>query len=120
MSKTIAYTVRVEFTNQSVAEEWIAWLRDEHLAEVLDSGALDAEVIRMDAASSSAVTGGGSTAGAPVTCEVRYHFVSREAFATYERDHAPRLRAEGLRRFPFECGVTYERSLGVVASARSR
>jgi hypothetical protein len=45
---------------------------------------------------------------------VRYHFPSREAFAAYERDHAPRLRADGLRRFPPERGVSYRRSVGVV------
>ena len=103
----IAYTVRCTFKSESVAEEWIEWLRREHLAQVCAAGALDAEVIRFD----SDVDGG-------VVCEVRYHFESREAFAAYERDHAPRLRAEGLKRFPPERGLRYERSTGeVVASA---
>lgn len=96
----IAYTVSCTFNDPAIADEWIGWLRDEHLAEVCAAGALDAEVIRFD--------------GTPVRCEVRYHFASREAFAIYERDHAPRLRAEGLKRFPPERGLKYERSLGEI------
>ena len=96
----IAYTVSCTFNDPAIADEWIGWLRDEHLAEVCAAGALDAEVIRFD--------------GTPVRCEVRYHFASREAFVAYERDHAPRLRAEGLKRFPPERGLQYARSLGDV------
>lgn len=98
----IAYTVSCTFNDKAVAEEWIAWLREEHLAEVCAAapGILDAEVIRCD--------------GTPVRCEVRYHFASRQAFALYEKNHAPRLRAEGLKRFPPERGLKYERTLGEV------
>src|SRR5262245_55740541 len=99
----IAYTVRCTFERTSVADEWIEWLRREHLAQVCAAGALDAEVIRFD-----------STASGGLVCEVRYHFESRAAFASYERDHAPRLRAEGLKRFPLQLGLRYERSLGDV------
>ena len=95
------YTVACTFDDPSVADEWIDWLRDEHLAEVLAAGALDAEVVRMD--------------GPPVRCEVRYHFASREAFAKYDRDHAPRLRAAGLQLFPTSRGLKYERSAGEVS-----
>jgi hypothetical protein len=96
----IAYTVTVTFDDPRVAAEWVSWLRDVHLADVCAAGALDAEVVRFD--------------GSPARCEVRYHFGSREQFAAYERDHAPRLRAEGLRRFHPDRGVRYERSLGDV------
>jgi hypothetical protein len=99
----IAYTVLCCFDNREVAYEWIAWLRDGHLAEVCAAGALDAEVIQLDNGEDSIVR-----------CEVRYHFASRESFAAYERDHAPRLRAEGLKRFPPERGVHYQRTLGDV------
>lgn len=101
----IAYTVSASFDDARIAQEWLDWLRDEHLADVLAAGALDAAVIRLD----SAAGGGGS-----VRCEVRYHFESRAAFAAYERDHAPRLRTEGLKRFGPERGIKYERSLGDV------
>jgi hypothetical protein len=96
-----AYTVSCTFDDPNVANEWLAWLRDEHLAEVLAAGARDAEVIRFD--------------GLPVRCEVRYHFDSRDDFAKYEHAHAPALRAKGLERFPAMRGIKYERSTGVVA-----
>jgi len=108
-----SYTVICTFSDEHVAEEWIVWLRDEHLKEVLAAGALDAEVIRLD----------GSPPGNPaiVRCEVRYHFASREAFAVYEREHAPLLRAAGLKRFPPERGLNYERTAGeVVVGAYAR
>ena len=106
----IAYTVTCEFDDPAVADEWIAWLRSEHLAEVCDAGALDAEVVRFDAPGDQKIS-----APTPIRCEVRYHFASREAFREYERDHAPRLRAAGLKRFPPERGLTYSRSFGEVA-----
>lgn len=96
----IAYTVRCTFSQESVAHEWVAWLRDEHLADVMGGGATGAEIIRID--------------GEAIRYEIRYRFPSRAAFVTYERDHAPRLREEGLRRFPLERGLTYERSVGAI------
>ena len=96
----LAYTVSATFTAPAVAEEWIAWLMDGHVREVIAGGATDAWIVRLD--------------GNERTVEVRYHFPSREAFARYERDHAPRLRAEGLARFPVERGIAYRRSVGVV------
>ena len=100
-----AYTVGCEFSDSSVAAEWVRWLRDEHLRAVCDAGALDAEVVQFDAMPS-----------ATVRCEVRYHFASREEFDRYERDQAPRLRAEGLKRFPLERGLRYSRATGEVAA----
>jgi hypothetical protein len=99
----IAYTVRCTFDDENVAEEWIAWLREEHLADVRAGGAIDATVVRLD-----------RDEGALLTCEVRYHFASREMLATYEREHAPRLRAEGLAKFPLERGLAYSRSVGEI------
>ena len=101
-----SYTVACTFDDPRVADEWIAWLRDEHLADVCAAGAVDAEVIRCDAA---------GEAGRKTRCEVRYHFASRAAFDAYVRDHAPRLREEGLKRFPPERGLVYQRSSGEVA-----
>jgi hypothetical protein len=103
----IVYTVKCEFDDPAVAEAWERWLRDEHAADVCGAGALDAEVVRLD--------------GAPSRLECRYHFASRETFAAYERDHAPRLRAEGMARVPACGGVRFERTLGtLVASERRR
>jgi hypothetical protein len=99
----IAYTVVAHFTDSSVAEEWVSWLREEHLAAVLAGGALDAEVTFED-----------QQAAGEVRCEVRYHFASTENFEAYERDFAPALRAEGLVRFPLERGIRYQRTLARV------
>jgi hypothetical protein len=101
---TFVYTVSGTFTDQAVADEWVAWLRDGHLADVKRGGALDAEVVRVD--------------GAELVYEVRYHFASREAFSRYEREFAPALRAEGLAKFPAARGVTYRRSTGDVVVPR--
>src|SRR5262249_38654907 len=99
----IAYTVTVTFTTDELADAWLRWLRDGHVAAVLAGGATDAEIIALD--------------GPGRSFEVRYHFPSREAFVRYEQDHAPRLRAEGLKLFPVERGVTYRRSVGVVTDS---
>src|SRR5262245_2656312 len=96
----IAYTVAATFEDAALAEEWLRWLHEGHIANVLAGGATDAEVVALD--------------GSIKSFEVRYHFRSREDFARYERDHAPRLRAEGLQKFPPERGVTYRRSVGEV------
>ena len=95
-----AYTVRCAFTSEAVADEWMAWLDEEHLREVCDAGALDAEVVRLD----------GPERG--TTIEVRYHFADRAAFERYEREDAPRLREKGLKRFPLELGLRYTRTTG--------
>src|SRR5262249_6899847 len=100
----VAYTVDVAFRDAGLAETWLAWLRGGHLAAVLAGGAEHAEVVELDAAEGRAF-------------EVRYRFASREAFDAYERDRAPALRAEGLRLFPVEKGVTYRRWTGNVVPA---
>ena len=96
----VAYTVTATFPNAALTEEWLGWLYAGHIAEVLAGGASDAEIVSLDEPS--------------LTYEVRYHFPSREAFERYEKEHAPRLRAEGLTRFPVEKGIAYRRSVGVI------
>lgn len=93
----VVYTVWITFSDAALAGEFLRWMREKHLADVLAAGALTAEVVELD--------GGG-------TFEARYGFACRQAFAAYERDHAPRLRAEGLSLFPPEKGVQYRRTLG--------
>jgi hypothetical protein len=106
------YTVACEFESAQVAQEWVDWLEQEHLADVGKAGAHSAEVVRID--------------GDSIRYEVRYHFNSRLDFEVYEREHAPRLRAEGLRLFPPTLGLRYSRSTGEVvittheSDARSR
>ncbi|MGE0432209.1 MAG: DUF4286 family protein [Planctomycetota bacterium] len=112
-SATLAYTVAVTFTDAAVADEWIAWIRSPHMADVVAAGAQTAMLVRIDSANAGS--------DAPIRCEVHYTFADRAAFAAYERDHAPRLRAEGLERFPTSRGITYHRSVGdVLAVDRGR
>lgn len=96
----ISYTVTATFADRAVADEWLRWLTAGHIAEVLAGGATDAELIALD--------------GPTPTLEVRYHFPTRQSFDDYEKLHAPRLRAEGLRLFPPERGITYRRSVGAI------
>ena len=100
MSEPIAYTVRATFSDPEVADEWVAWLTGGHIEEVIKGGAIGAEIIQLD--------------GDEYQYEVRYHFPSREAFQAYERDHAPRLRADGLEKFPTTRGITYARSTAAI------
>lgn len=100
MSEQIAYTVRATFTDPEVADEWVAWLTGGHIEEVIKGGATDAQIIQLD--------------GDDYQYEVRYRFPSREAFRAYEQNHAPRLRAEGLEKFPTSRGITYARSTGEI------
>ena len=94
----ISYTVRCSFREPSVAHEWIGWLKDEHLQDVLDGGATKATIYQMD--------------GETLTYEIRYEFPGRDTFDIYERDFAPELRKQGLERFPLNLGLDYERTVG--------
>jgi hypothetical protein len=99
----ITYTVAASFADAAVADEWLTWLRAGHVADVLAGGAARAEIVALD--------------GPGREFEVRYEFPSRAALDTYLEQHAPRLRAEGLARFPPERGVSYRRSVGEVVAA---
>jgi len=96
----LAYTVTASFVDPAVADQWLRWLTGGHVAEVLAAGAVAAEITVLD--------------GPGHVLEVRYHFPSRPVFEEYERLHAPRLRAEGLRLFPPGRGISYQRSVGAV------
>jgi len=95
-----AYTVRCEIDDHAVAEEWVLWMTGEHLADVIAAGAVSADLVILD--------------GEPRAFEARYAFASRDAYDAYIRDHAPRLRAEGLALFPLERGLKYLRTCGEV------
>lgn len=96
-SGTFLYVVACTFEPHAgeVASAWLAWVREEHIQEVLMSGALSAEVLRVT--------------GTALQFEIHYRFAGQENFKRYERDEAPRLRAEGLRRFPLTMGLSYQR-----------
>lgn len=80
-----SYVVRCIFDRREAMEGFLVWLRDRHIADVCAAGADDAELVALDA-----------SVDLPHAIEIRYRFASRGAFDQYEREHAPRLRAEGL------------------------
>lgn len=96
----ISYVVHATFTTPALREEWITWLAEGHLAEIIAAGAEDAEVTMID--------------GDPPRAEARYRFSTRVMLDRYLQHHAPRLRAEGLKRFPDGSGVVLARSTGEV------
>lgn len=102
-SSLIAYTVICQIQNPSRAEQWVRWLEEEHIQDVLNAGAAKAELVQML-----------SRPHEPLQFEVRYQFATQEAYETYIKDHAPALREEGLKRFPVEDGFTYSRTVGKI------
>jgi hypothetical protein len=75
------YKVRIDFDDPAVRDDCGVWLRDRHIADVLAAGAQSAKLY---------------VHAGECAIEITYTFDSREAFEAYERDHAPRLRADGL------------------------
>lgn len=100
---TILYEVGVTFHDPALAPKWLAWLKDGHIADVMRGGATSARIIELDRA---------APADDP-RYVVQYEFASREALDAYLRDHAPRLRAEGLVKFA-PPDVTYDRRIGAL------
>ncbi len=102
----ILYTVRTTLPTVQLRGRYLSWLVPDHVLAVKTGGAEDVRVVLPDRASDTA----------PAVVEVQYVFSSRTTFDTYVRDHAPALRADGLRRFPPETGITYERQVAEIAA----
>ena len=76
-----AYTVRCAFDDVAVMRAFAEWLEREHVALVCEKGSATGEISFVD--------------GQAVVA-ARYVFDSRDAFAAYEANHAPQMRADGL------------------------
>lgn len=100
----IAYTVIADFPDEATRDEYVAWLEDGHVDAVIAAGAHSAMIVRMDRPSPAD----------PIRVEVRYVFSTRELFENYVNEHAAGLRAEGLKRFPPERGITFRRTTGKI------
>ena len=94
----LVYTVTVRFPSEELMEDFLGWLEDDHMAEVVAAGAEDGEGIVLDSDEFIA--------------EARYRFASREAFAEYDAGPARTLRSEASQRF-VERGAHFERSTGL-------
>lgn len=102
----ILYTVRASCPNLPTRGRFLSWLAPDHLLAVQAGGAESARVVLPDRE--------GDPAAAVV--ETQYVFRSRTALDTYLRDHAPALRADGLKHFPPESGVTFARQIAEIAT----
>jgi len=102
----LLYTVRTTCRDLAQRGRYLSWLTPGHVAQVLAGGAQSVRIVLPDRAGEAD----------PAVVETQYVFASRKAFATYERDHALALRADGLRHFPPESGVTTARQLAEIAT----
>ena len=98
----ILYSVIATLPDEATRAEYIAWLEDGHLDQVVKGGAHTAMIVRV------------LDPEAPPQVETRYVFATRDLFDRYVREAAPRLRQDGLRRFPPERGVGFQRRLGEI------
>lgn len=101
---SILYVVSVTLPDEATAREYVAWLEDGHVDEVVAAGAHSGMIVRLDTAP-----------GERPVVETHYVFGTRALFERYEREGAPALRADGLRRFPPERGIVFQRRTGVIA-----
>ena len=86
MMSRVVYEVRLDISPK-IRTEFLAWLRG-HIAEMLSfNGFIDARILLGDTT-------------VPNDISVQYTLQDRESFARYEAEHAQRMRAEGLERFP--------------------
>jgi len=104
---SVAYTVRASFPDTASRDDYIAWLINEHIADVIAHGAQSGCVIKHDSSI-------GDSIKAPFLVEARYIFSSRDAYETYINEQAPKLRAIGLAKFAHLQGVSFERTVGVI------
>lgn len=102
----LLYTVRAACKDIQQRGRYLSWLTPNHVAEVMAGGATAVRIVLPDRESDAA----------PAIVETQYVFPSRKAFDAYIRDHAPRLRADGLKHFPPDCGVTYARQVAEIAT----
>ena len=122
---SILYTVRTTCPSVQIRGRYLSWLSPNHIAQVLAGGATSARIVLPLPDDRSGQTPAGQEAGtarpsqedrAPAIVETQYVFPSRKAFDTYIRDHAPSLRADGLKHFPPESGITSERQVAEIAA----
>jgi hypothetical protein len=103
MAKRIHYRVRATLPSEEIAREYVAWLEDGHVDDVVDAGAHSGMIVVVEA-----------EGGESIQVETHYVFATRARFDEYLTRHAPRLREEGLDRFGSETGVVFERTIGEI------
>jgi len=100
MASRILYMVTATLPDAETAREYIAWLEDGHVDQVIEGGAHSGMIVRLE--------------GEPVRVETHYVFATRARFDEYVAKHAPALREDGLKRFPPERSIQFERRIGEI------
>lgn len=100
----ILYNITVSVEN-SVAEEWLTWMTEIHIPEVMATGYfLRNQICRL----LNEVENGATTYA------VQYNCRSLEDLEEYQRDHAPELQAKHTKRYG-EKSLAFRTMLEVVA-----
>lgn len=102
----ILYTVRATCQDVRQRGRFLSWLTPDHVLAVKAGGATAVRIVLPEREGESATA----------VVETQYVFPSRKAFDAYLRDHAPALRADALKHFPPECGVTFARQVAEIAT----
>jgi len=88
-SNMIIYNVTVK-VETAIAEEWTAWMKDEHIPQLMDTGLFVnyrlCRLLEQD-----------ETEG--VTFTAQYYCDSMEHYETYISEHATKMRDKGFNRF---------------------
>lgn len=85
----ILYSVTVNI-DHDVHEEWLHWMRTEHVPDVLATGLfVDNKMLRL----LNEFDNGG------ITYSFQYYLNSMEDYIRYENDYAPRLQAEHAKKY---------------------
>ena len=105
-SPKLVYTVTAECPDEATAADFLAWLTNGHLADVIRVGNAEAaQAIRLDPLP-------GEAPGSPIRIESRYIFPSRAAFEAFDTGPAKALRAEGIALFADARNVKFSRRTG--------
>ena len=102
----ILYTVRATCQNVQQRGRFLSWLTPDHVLAVKTGGATAVRIVLPEPAGDSA----------EAVVETQYVFPSRKSFDAYLRDHAPALRADAMKHFPPESGVTFARQVAEIAT----
>ncbi|VXB36082.1 conserved hypothetical protein [Flavobacterium sp. 9AF] len=85
----IIYNVTVNI-DESVHEKWLQWMKNKHIDDVLSTGLfISARMVKVLVEEEMGGT----------TYSVQYFTDSRAKLEEYYKNHAPRLRQEGLQLF---------------------
>ncbi|NCX95946.1 MAG: DUF4286 family protein [Chitinophagia bacterium] len=86
----IVYNVTVKVNNDT-AEQWEAWMRQEHIPQILSLNLFNhatlSRLLEQDEADG-------------ITYIAQYHCNTLNQYNQYINEHAPKMRAEGVAKFP--------------------